>query len=216
VRLISYAVLVLAVAPIIPLVLETTMWLTGESILPGLTFFVASVFAAACLFVAIHLLKRHIDQLLEGTILREDYRGRSRLRHLAQRIASISDEEEMFLEVVESTQNTLDTAGAAIAVRGELEAEISPVVAIGFPEGFEMTFRLSDDDPLVRLIQRSRKAIVLEEIEMDETIEQLRNEFLDTYHAWMKTEDPKLKRKLEEQAELLREVDPTFEFTPPA
>jgi len=56
----------------------------------------------------------------------------------------------------------------------------------------------------------------LEEIEKDETIEQLRNEFLDTYHAWMKTEDPKLKRKLEEQAELLREVDPTFEFTPPA
>lgn len=167
VRLISYAVLVLAVAPIIPLVLKTTLWLTGESVLPGLTFFVASVFAAACLFVAIHLLKRQIDQLLEGTILREDYRGRSRLRHLAQRIASISDEQEMFREVVESTQSTLDTAGASIAVRGELESEILPVVAIGFPEGFELSFRLSDDDPLVRLIQRSRKAIVLEEIEME-------------------------------------------------
>jgi hypothetical protein len=55
----------------------------------------------------------------------------------------------------------------------------------------------------------------LEEVEKDETIEQMRNEFLDTYHAWMKTGVPELKRKLEEQAKLLREVDPTFEFTPP-
>jgi len=56
----------------------------------------------------------------------------------------------------------------------------------------------------------------LEEIHKDETIEQMRNEFLDTYNAWMKTGVPELKRKLEEQAELLREVDPTFEFTPPS
>ncbi|MFH1865317.1 MAG: hypothetical protein ABIK85_05480 [Candidatus Eisenbacteria bacterium] len=56
----------------------------------------------------------------------------------------------------------------------------------------------------------------LEEIEKDETIERLRDEFLETYHAWMKTGGAKLKRKLEEQATLLREVDPTFEFTAPS
>jgi hypothetical protein len=56
----------------------------------------------------------------------------------------------------------------------------------------------------------------LEQIEKDETIEQLRNEFLDTYHEWMKTEAPELRRKLEEQADLLREVDPSFEFIPPS
>ncbi len=56
----------------------------------------------------------------------------------------------------------------------------------------------------------------LEEIEKDEAIEQMRNEFLDTYHAWMKTGAPELKRRLKEQAKRLREVDPTFEFTPPA
>ena len=55
----------------------------------------------------------------------------------------------------------------------------------------------------------------IEEIERDETIEQMRNEFLDTYHAWMKTGGGELKDKLKKQAELLREVDPTFEFTPP-
>ncbi len=58
--------------------------------------------------------------------------------------------------------------------------------------------------------------LVLDEIHRDETIEKMRNEFLDTYHAWMKTGVPELKRKLEEQAKLLREVDPTFEFTPPS
>jgi len=56
----------------------------------------------------------------------------------------------------------------------------------------------------------------LEEIHRDETIEQLRNEFLDTYNAWMKTGAPELKRTLEEQADLLRELDPSFEFTPPS
>jgi len=57
---------------------------------------------------------------------------------------------------------------------------------------------------------------VIEEIERDETLEQMRDEFLDTYHAWMKTQVPELKRKLEEQAKLLREVDPTFEFKSPS
>lgn len=56
----------------------------------------------------------------------------------------------------------------------------------------------------------------IDQIEQNETIEQMRNEFLDTYHAWMKTGVKELKRKLKEQARLLREVDPTFEFTPPA
>jgi len=167
VRLISYAVLVLVVAPIIPLVLETTLWLTGGTVLPEDLFLVASVFATACLFVAIHLLKKRIDQLLEGTILREEFRGRSQLRHLAQRIASISDEREMFREVIDSVMVTLGTPGAAIAVRGELDAQIVPVLAFGFPKGFEVSFRFEDDDPLIRLIQRSRKAVLLEEIEME-------------------------------------------------
>jgi hypothetical protein len=56
----------------------------------------------------------------------------------------------------------------------------------------------------------------LEEIHRDETIEQLRNEFLDAYNDWMKTGVPELKRKLEEKASLLRELDPSFEFTPPS
>jgi hypothetical protein len=56
----------------------------------------------------------------------------------------------------------------------------------------------------------------LDEIHRDETIEQMRNEFLDTYNAWMKTRVPELKQRLEEQANLLREMDPTFEFTPPS
>jgi hypothetical protein len=56
----------------------------------------------------------------------------------------------------------------------------------------------------------------LEEIERDEALEQMRNEFLDTYNEWLKTGVPELKRKLEEHARLLREVDPTFEFKPPS
>ena len=70
-------------------------------------------------------------------------------------------------EVIESIQTTLNTSGAAVAVRGELESEMVPVVTSGFSDGFEASFRLEDDDPLVRLVQRSRKAVLFEDIEME-------------------------------------------------
>lgn len=167
VRMISYALLILAVAPIIPLIFKTANWLTGEEVLPDATFFVASIFSATCIFVAGYLLKMRVDRLLEGTLFREEYRGRSHLRHLAQRVASISDELEMFREVIRSVQSTLNTSGAAVAIRGELESEIVPVVTLSFPPGFEERFRLDEDDPIVRLVQRSRKASLLEEVEME-------------------------------------------------
>jgi hypothetical protein len=56
----------------------------------------------------------------------------------------------------------------------------------------------------------------IEEIERGEIIEQMRNEFLDTYHAWLKTGVSDLKEKLSEQARLLKEIDPSFKFKPPS
>lgn len=167
VRMISYGLVILMVSPVIPLALMTARWLTGWTVLPGPAFAVTSVLATTLIFAASYLLKKRVDRLLEGTLLREEFRGRSELRHLAQRIASIGEEDRMFAEVIESIRATLDTDGAAIAVRGELEAEIAPVVSTGFPVGFQDQFRIDPDDPLIRLIQRSQKAVLLEEIEMD-------------------------------------------------
>jgi len=56
----------------------------------------------------------------------------------------------------------------------------------------------------------------IEEIRRQETIEVLRNEFLDTYHEWMKSREPDAKERLKERAQRLKEIDPAFEFTPPA
>jgi hypothetical protein len=55
----------------------------------------------------------------------------------------------------------------------------------------------------------------IEEIKRSETIEEMRNEFLDTYRAWRKSGRNELKARLVEQARLLKELDPTFEFKPP-
>ena len=57
--------------------------------------------------------------------------------------------------------------------------------------------------------------LTIKEIERGEALETKRNEFLDTYHEWLQTGVNELKSKLAEQAKLLREIDPTFEFTPP-
>jgi hypothetical protein len=56
----------------------------------------------------------------------------------------------------------------------------------------------------------------IEEIRLREKIEHERNEFLDIYHAWLKTRDASLRGRLAEQAERLRELDPSFRFTLPA
>jgi hypothetical protein len=56
----------------------------------------------------------------------------------------------------------------------------------------------------------------VEEVRRQEVIEELRNDFLDTYHAWLKTRSPDVKERLKEQADRLKEIDPAFEFTPPA
>lgn len=56
----------------------------------------------------------------------------------------------------------------------------------------------------------------IDEVRRKETIEELRDCFLDTYHAWLKAHRPEDKEKLKEQADRLREIDPAFEFTLPA
>lgn len=56
----------------------------------------------------------------------------------------------------------------------------------------------------------------IEEIQRGEAIERQRNEFLDTFQEWRKTGMKSLKKRLAEQAELLREIDPTFRFKPPS
>lgn len=58
--------------------------------------------------------------------------------------------------------------------------------------------------------------LTINEVERGEALERQRDEFLDTYHAWLKTGVKELRDKLVEQARLLREIDPTFEFTPPS
>ena len=55
----------------------------------------------------------------------------------------------------------------------------------------------------------------IKEIERQQALEELRNEFLDTYNAWLKKGSPELKEKLAEQVRLLRELDPTFHFELP-
>jgi len=57
--------------------------------------------------------------------------------------------------------------------------------------------------------------MVIKEVERDETIRTKRDEFLDTYNDWLKTRDSALRGKLVQQASELREIDPSFEFTPP-
>ena len=55
----------------------------------------------------------------------------------------------------------------------------------------------------------------VDEIRRQEIIEERRNEFLDIYHAWLKTGECELKKQLAESARLLEEVDPTFRFDLP-
>ncbi|MCD4690092.1 hypothetical protein K8S17_01380, partial [bacterium] len=60
----------------------------------------------------------------------------------------------------------------------------------------------------------------IEDIRRGEAIEQVRNEFLEAYSAWMKTSDDvpreELRDELARQAQRLSEIDPDFDFNLPA
>jgi hypothetical protein len=56
----------------------------------------------------------------------------------------------------------------------------------------------------------------IEEIERDLALEEIRNDFLDTYNEWRRTGVEALREALMEKARLLKERDPSFRFDPPA
>ncbi len=60
----------------------------------------------------------------------------------------------------------------------------------------------------------------IEEIRRGETIEQVRNDFLEAYSAWLKPDNGRPREELKDDllrsAQRLSEIDPDFEFQPPA
>lgn len=164
VRLVAYGAVVVIVSSIIPLVFWSAAGLTRQAVLPDGLFVACAVFSAGWMFVAMQFLKNRVDRLLEDTLLREEILRRNRLRSLAQRITTIGSEEEMFEEVIQAIGDALDTGGAAVVVRNELEVAFTPKAVQGFPPGFKETFLLESTDPLLTFLELTRAPALLEEL----------------------------------------------------
>jgi signal transduction histidine kinase len=165
VRLISYGLFIIVLSPVIPVVLLTASSLAGEPVDSRGVLYVSAGLITTFLFLVIHIFKWRVDRLLEGTLLRDELVGRSQLRSLAQRISSISNESDMHDEVILSVSEALDTSGAAIVLRGELDSVYSVKAAIGFADDFKDQFRLKHDDVFISMMEKSRKAALTEELE---------------------------------------------------
>lgn len=57
--------------------------------------------------------------------------------------------------------------------------------------------------------------LAIREVEMEEAIDRRTDEFLETYHEWLRTGVDDLKTKLAEQAREIKQLDPTFHFNLP-
>jgi len=167
VRMVGYGAVVVILSPVIPLALSAVSRISGQDPLPDMMMFGSAIAITGFLFLAAQFLKHQVDRVLEGTILREDFQGRNQLRVLAQRISTIANEEEMYEEVILGVSDALDTAGAAIVVRGELESAYTPKSQIGFDDNFAEQFCFEPDDRFVTVLERSRQAVLTEELESD-------------------------------------------------
>ncbi len=166
VRLTAYGAIVLVLSPLVPAVFAMVVWLTGAGPEDASVLVIGGVLVATLLFVAVHFLKARVDDLLAATVLKEDFQGRDQLRSLAQRLTTMASEEEMFDESILAVVKALDVDGAAIVVRGELEPAGITRAAVGFSEDFKVSFRLESGRPISRLLDRSRRSVVIEELDL--------------------------------------------------
>lgn len=123
--------------------------------------FFASFIATTVCFVVIPALRRRVDSFLEQRVLGDRLPDRALLRGLVAKINSAADETQMLKEVVVSLGAALDVTAVAVYTRTEFETNFSlrarsgelPADDTGFP----------DKSPLVLMLQRSGRSLVLDE-----------------------------------------------------
>jgi signal transduction histidine kinase len=138
------------------------LWGDGEA--GGTEIFLAALAVGAVLFTFLPAARRRMDSFLEQRVLGRDEASRARLLQLPQRISTLQDEEAIYQETVQTVAEALQAGRTALFLRLEFEAGFRPRAATGWPAGSEAP-PLADGHPLVGLLQRASRGVLLAELE---------------------------------------------------
>ncbi len=170
-RMVAYGVIVLVLSSIVPLFVTLIQLLPipnmGE--LNWVLLLLASFIVTVLLFWWVPPLRRHVDRLLEQRVLGEKLADRARLRQLATQISSIQDEESIFSVAAQSVAEALSVSRVSVFIRSEFETHYSRRAFVGQPGTPGELLWLGDDSPLIRLVQATRRGVLLDELEHDVT-----------------------------------------------
>lgn len=133
-------------------------------------FFTASAVLAGS-FWLIPRLKLEVERVLEATLLKQHYRHRNQLQALTHRISSMRQEEEMFAAAVEALHHFAHATKAAIFVRSDLSPGYPLRASAGYAQGMFDALRLTDAHRLVGALRQKKKALILDELDMEESLD---------------------------------------------
>jgi len=155
------------------------------------------------------------DYLLMGTSIFEMFEGKPDARHplLNAPTSFYVRRASAYYSVASSYATKLNRGRSAIAqTLAKLSEGIESYVRIlSYMRGEYLDFIRRYSPGELFHLERS-----IEQIERDLAIDQIRDEFLDTYNEWRRTGVAELREKLMEKAKLLKEYDPSFRFNPPS
>ena len=92
------------------------------------------------------------------------FRSRARLRQLATQISSIQDEESIFTVSVRSVAEALGVDCVSVFIRSEFETRFTRRAYVDRPGRTEALLRMEDDSTLIRVLQETRRGVLLDEL----------------------------------------------------
>jgi signal transduction histidine kinase len=174
VKLISYTLAVIPLAILFPLGAWIGFGFAVTKSQEKLVLVLVSIVVTAGLFWATPLVKRRIDRFLESTLMRGKFVGSRRLQSFASEISAIRDEESIFSKIVEVVSAAMNVQKAAVYIRGDLDARCNLKIQTGWPDPSPLDSELDEGHWLVRLGNRHRGAVVIDEQEREYSEEEWR------------------------------------------
>jgi two-component system nitrogen regulation sensor histidine kinase GlnL len=165
-RMVAYTLIILVLALMMPLFVTLVQLLPVPGIreLNWVVLLPVSITATGLLFWTIPALRQRVDLLVEQRVLGEKLADRARLRQLATQISSIQDEESIFTVSVRSVAEALGVDCVYVFIRSEFDTRFTRRAFVDRPGRTGALLRMEDDSPLMRVLQETRRGVLLDEL----------------------------------------------------
>jgi signal transduction histidine kinase len=166
-RMVAYTLIILGFSLMVPLLATLVQLLpvAGIGALDWVVLLPVSITATGLLFWTIPTLRHRVDYLVEQRVLGEKLADRARLRQLAMQISSLQDEESIFAISVRSVAEALGVDSVSMFIRAEFETRFARRAFVDRPGRTDALLWMGDDSPLIRVLQETRRGVLLDELE---------------------------------------------------